>query len=262
MAYQPIVAGTGLVAWNFLQRTMDTQIAAFQESPEISRDVDYFTENIGKIENAEDLVADRRLLTVALGAFGLDADIDSAFFIKTILAEGSQADDSLANKMADSRYVEFAEAFGFGDIGGPWHKSENFAAKMTEAHTTRQFEIAVGEQNESLRFAMNAARSLEEISVNASSDNTKWFSILGSAPLRSVMETTFNLPTSFGALDLDKQLEVFRGRMTKLTGDGEISQFVSSEARDTLVQRYLMMDQISEITTYSSQEIALTLLSY
>ena len=158
--------------------------------------------------------------------------------------------------------MALAEDFGFGDLGGPWHKSDSFVANIKEQYTTRQFEIAVGEQDESLRLALNAVRELEEISVSGSSDTTKWFSVLGSPPLRSVMEQTFNLPSSFGALDLDKQLEVFRGRMEKLTGDSEISQFVGEDAQQKLVDRYLIMSQINTSQGLSGGQIALTLLQY
>lgn len=262
MTFQPIVAGTGLVAWNFLQRTMDTQTKAFEASPQISRDLDYFAENIGKVETAEDLSNDRRLMRVALGAYGLDDDLNNTYFMKTILEEGSQAPDALANKLADKRYLEFAKDFGFGDLGGPWHKTSSFADNIKEAYTTRQFEKAVGEQDESIRLAMNAVRELQDLAVNGTSDNTKWFSVLGNPPLRNVMEATFNLPQSFGTLDLDKQLEVFRGRMEKLTGDSEIGQFVSEDAQQKLVDRYLIMSQINNTQGMSGGQIALTLLSY
>ena len=76
------------------------------------------------------------------------------------------------------------------------------------------------------------------------------------------MEQTFNLPSSFGALDLDKQLEVFRGRMEKLTGDSEISQFVGEDAQQKLVDRYLIMSQINTSPGLSGGQIALTLLQY
>lgn len=262
MAYQPIIAGSGLVGWSFLQRTMETQTTTFEKSAVLLRDTEYFAANIGAIDTAEELVADRRLLAVALGAFGLDDDINSQFFVKTILEEGTLADDSLANKMADSKYVEFSKAFGFGDYSTPSNKVSTFADKIIDKYNTRQFEIAVGEQDESIRLAMNAVRELETLANNSSSDNTKWFSVLGSSPLRSVMETTFGLPESIGLLDLDKQVEILRGRMEKLTGDSEISQFASEETREKIVQRYLLMSQMAEVTVSTSSQIALELLQY
>mgnify|MGYP006142551315 FL=1 len=80
--FQPIVPSGGLVGWRFLQRTYESQADNFNQSTQLQRDTEYFRENIASISNAEDLVADRRLLTVALGAFGLDADLGNKFFIK------------------------------------------------------------------------------------------------------------------------------------------------------------------------------------
>lgn len=262
MSFQPMIVGSGLAAWGFLQRTMETQTELFESSPTITRDVDYFAENIGNVETAEDLVSDRRLLSVALGAFGLDEDINNTFFVRKILEEGTEASDSLANRLADKSYLAFAEAFGFGDSGGANTKSAELSLQIQEDYKTRQFEAAVGEQDESLRLALNAVRELEEIANNGSSDNAMWFTVMGSAPLRSVMETTFGLPSSFGSLDLDKQLETFRSRMENLTDNSEISQFSGEDAREQIVQRYLLMSQIGDVQAYSSEQIALTLLSY
>ena len=46
----------------------------FTKSIELKRDTEYFQEKISSITSAEELVSDRRLLTVALGAFGLQDD--------------------------------------------------------------------------------------------------------------------------------------------------------------------------------------------
>jgi hypothetical protein len=72
MTFQPLIPLAGYSGWAFLNRTMDSQKSAFNESNEIKRDTEYFKENIGSVESAEDLMSDRRLLSVALGAFGLD----------------------------------------------------------------------------------------------------------------------------------------------------------------------------------------------
>ncbi|CUH51368.1 DUF1217 domain-containing protein [Shimia marina] len=262
MTYQPIVVGSGLVAWNFMQRTMETQTTAFENSAVVQRDLDYFAENIGKVESAEDLVNDRRLLRVALGAYGLDDDLNNKFFVQKILSDGTQADDALSNRLADKRYREFSEAFGFGDLGGPWHKTPSFVENIKEDYLARQFETAVGNQDENLRFAMNAMRELDDIALSGQSDNTNWFTVMGNPPLRKVFETAFGLPTEFGSLDLDKQLDTFRERLEDLTGNGEISQFVGTDTREAIVERFLLMSEIGNVSVASSGQIALTLLSY
>jgi len=104
MTFQPIIPLTGYTGWRFLQRTLDNQKSAFENDATIQRATEYFKENIGKVQNAEDLVSDRRLLSVALGAFGLDDDIDNKFFIQKILEEGTFDDSSLANRLSDSAF--------------------------------------------------------------------------------------------------------------------------------------------------------------
>ena len=89
MSYSPILPVSGYGGWAFLKRTMATQTAAFNASGELKRDEDYFRARIGKINSAEELVADRRLLKVALGAFGLDADINSKAFVQNVLEDGT-----------------------------------------------------------------------------------------------------------------------------------------------------------------------------
>lgn len=67
MTFQPVIPYGGMAGWAFLQRTQSAQQEAFDDNPVIQRDTEYFLKNIGKISTAEDLVNDRRLLSVALG---------------------------------------------------------------------------------------------------------------------------------------------------------------------------------------------------
>ena len=86
--FQPVIPSGGISGWRFLQRTYDAQLETFGQSAQIQRETDHFKEKIAGITTAEDLVADRQLLTVALGAFGLSDDIDNKFFIKKMLECG------------------------------------------------------------------------------------------------------------------------------------------------------------------------------
>lgn len=260
MTFQPIIPATGLVGWKFLERTQDAQIKAFSNSPAILTDTQYFTENIGKIDTAEDLVADRRLLRVALGAFGLQDDIDNKFFIKKILEEGSLNTDSLANKLSDERYKDLTRAFGF-DLGVPRSKISDFASNITAQYRQMQFEVAVGEQDDSMRQAMNASRALSDLVTAGTSETTKWFEIMGNPPLRSVFETALGLPDAFAQLDLDRQLEVFQDRSNSQLGIDSLSELADPEVLDKLVQRFLLRSQIESYqSSISSGSIALMLL--
>ncbi|MEM9370573.1 MAG: flagellar protein, partial [Pseudomonadota bacterium] len=89
--FAPILPATGLVGFKLLEQTQTVQREIFDRQPEIARDTDYFRETIATVQSAGALVEDRRLLRVALGAFGLDEEIDKRAFIRKILEEGTEA---------------------------------------------------------------------------------------------------------------------------------------------------------------------------
>ncbi|KGB83617.1 flagellar protein [Rhodovulum sp. NI22] len=262
MSFLPVVPMGGYAGWRFLERTIETQKAAHDEAAAMKRDTAYFRENIGKVTSAEALVADHRLLSVALGAFGLDDDIGNMFFIQKILSDGTQSDDALANKIADKSYRKFSEAFGFGDFAVPNTQLSDFPDRIIAAYQTRQFEIAVGDQNADMRLALHMTRELGTLASADSGDDTKWYSVMGSEPLREVFETAFGLPDSFAALDIDKQMEVFRTRTERAFGDGEISQFSDPEKMDELLRLFLVRSELAASAAgFSPAQTALTLLS-
>lgn len=260
MSFQPIIAGSGLVAWNLLQRTMETQTRAHDASAEIVRDTDYFAAKIGEINTAEELVSDRRLLRVALGAFGLQDDLDNRYFITRILADGTVRDDALANKLTDGRYKEMSAAFGFGNAATPLSKISDFPEKIIARYRRQQFEVAVGQQDDNLRLALNAERALQDLAGQSSSLNTKWLRIMGNPPLRQVFETALGMPASFGQLDIDRQLEMFKDRADSQLGSADIAQFAKPENVTKLVQKFLLRAQVEEIQAASTGNIAVSLL--
>lgn len=243
MSFTPLVPMGGYAGWAFLKRTMETQQQAFQAAPVLQRDEEYFREKIGSISSAEELVADRRLLKVALGAFGLDADINNKFFVKKVLEDGTLDKTDLANRLSDKQYLAMSQAFGFGDYTTPRTKMSDFADGILDKYRTRQFEIAVGEQNSDMRLAMNAARELPALAEKTTSDNAKWYSIMGSEPLRKVFQGAFGLPASFAAIDIDQQLGVLKDKAASVFGDSSAAQFSDPETVDKLIRRFMALSQ-------------------
>lgn len=260
MSFQPVVPFGGSAGWAFLQRTKAAQKEAFDASPVITRETQYFAEKIGGVKTAQDLVADRTLLKVALGAFGLDGDIDNKAFVAKILGEGVLSGDGLANRLTDKRYFAMAKAFGF-DLGTPSTVLSTFPGEITSAYKTRQFETAVGEQDQDMRLAMGLERDLTAIAEKDVSNDAKWFEIMGNPPLRKVFETALNLPASFGAIDLDQQLEVLKDRSTRAFGSSDVARFAETGGQDELIRRFFALSEIAAAgPVASSASVALSLL--
>lgn len=260
MTFQPYVPTGGLAGWRFLQATIDTQKAAFERAPLRQRDLDYFAEKIGEVRTPEDLIGDFRLLSVALGAFGLSDDIGSKFLIRKVLEEGTLERDALANRLSDKRYREFSKAFGFGDFPTPNTVLSDFPDKIAARYADQAFEKAVGETNETMRLALNAQREFVAVAEGAESERTKWFTILGTPPLRKVLEGAFGLPLSFGALDIDKQLEVFQRRSREEFGAESLAELAEPETMARLLDRYTAISGLTEFGGSSGFTPALVLL--
>jgi len=260
MNFAPVLPLSGLSGWALLARTFERQSDLFNKSPQIVRDTDYFEQTIGKITTAEDLVSDRRLLRVALGAFGLQEDIDSRAFVRAILEGGTINEDSLANRLADDRYKQLAEAFAFADRPIPRTQLSTFGSEITEKFRRREFEVAVGDQDQSLRLALNARRELGDIAGDDAAEDTRWFRILGNTPLRRVFEVALGLPESFAQADLDRQLDEIKSRAARQLNIGSLSDLADTDVQEQLLRRFLLRDQMASINVQSSQSIALTLL--
>ena len=260
MSFSPILPFGGFSGWAFLKRTMPSQRAASDATAVMKRDDDYFRKNIGKVNSAEDLVADRRLLQVALGAYGLEGDINNKYFIKKVLADGTLKEGALSGRLANKQYEKLSAAFGFGDFSTPRNKLSDFADKTLKLYKERQFETAVGEQNGDYRLALNAERELPEIAKKSSSEDTLWYSVLGNIPLRRVFEGALGLPKSFGTIDLDQQLATMKTRLEARTGSNSLRQFSDPDKVQSLVRRFLVQSDVVTAAGQSSQSSALELL--
>ena len=248
MSFTPTIPTGGLAGWRFLERTAESQRAAFDKGAALGREIAYFKEKIGTVSSAEALVKDRRLLTVALGAFGLDGEIDKKFFVRKVLEGGTDDPRSMANRLSDPNYRKLAAAFGFGNAGGGQNAKAGFAEAIVEQYKIRKFESAVGEVNNSMRLAMNFRREIGSLAAG-SSDNTFWYGVLGSKPLREVVQTALGLPKEFARIDVDRQKDTIRQRMGSAFGDGSAAFFKEPANVEKVITRFLARAQIAEMAS-------------
>ena len=261
MSYQPIIPSNGIVGWNFLQATYDKQFETFTQDAVLQRETDYFIENIGDVKSAEDLMSNPRLLAVALDAFGLGEDIYKKAYIEKILTDGTSADDALANRLGDDRYVQLSEAFGFGPGDTVKTGSAEDMANLVFTNKVQAFEEAVGEQEESMRVALYGQREIVNLANDGSSVNTQWFNVMGQSALREMFEVALGLPKSLSQIDLDQQLETFKSRSERLFGTDDISDFSDPDLMKKLVNTYLAREQLTSFDlSQSSGATALMLL--
>lgn len=232
----------GVTGYKFLQRTGARQQATMEQSAYYKREVEYFRENIGKADTAEKLVKDRRLLGIAVGAFGLSDEINKTFFIKKVLEEGTDETNSFANRLNSTQFKEMTDAFGYGNASGIRINDPEFADNIIKKFSQQSFEAAVGEQNSDLRLALNFERRIPDINNTAAG----WFQIMGDPPMRKVLETALGLPTEFAKLDIDKQREVIEDKVSARYGSKTPDVLSDPANMDDLIRRFLVRQQIND----------------
>ncbi len=244
MPIQPFIPSQGLAGWKFLQTTLDKQVETFNKSPDLQLDLDYFNENAGDVETLDDLMGDRRLLTVALGAFGLGEEINKGAYVRKILEEGTESRTSFANRLGNTDYLAFAKNFAV-DSEGKMSISDDLKTLVSEAYQERRFEVEVGNIDNSLRLSLNFKREIQAYAGQGVSEKAGWFRVLGSVPMRTVVEGAFNLPSEFSALDVDKQVEILTDKAQQKFGTKSIDAFLDPNNVEDTINQYLLREQIS-----------------
>ncbi len=259
MTFSPIIPVGGLGGWNFLNRTIERQTEVFDRSPEIVRDLEYFSKAIKNVSTLDDFMSDRRILKVALGSVGLSEEINKSAFVRKILEEGTGS-GSFARRLGNTDYVVLAEIFSFS--GQEFKPSDEMVEQVSRQYKDNMFEESLGEVDNDMRLALNFKREISNIADLDLSQEGGWFRVLGSLPLRAVMEDAFNLPGEFSQIDLDKQVEVMSDKAKQIFGSSDVKVFRDPQVVESAIQKFQLKRQIEKFSsTTSSSAAALSLLS-
>ncbi len=244
MAFAPVIPLSGLGGWRFLENTQERQQTLFNRSPDLQREVDYFKDNINNISSSAELVGDRRLLAVALGAFGLSDEINKQAFVRKVIDGGTFDSLSFANRLGNSKYIKFAETFSFGNDGG-FVPTTNRINDIADNFLSTQFEEAVGDVDNTMRLALNFKREMGALAEQDLPLNIGWFRAMGSQPIRAVLESAFNLPAEFSQIGLDQQKEILMAKANKFFGGESINVFSKPEVLNDMIRRFHLQEQIN-----------------
>ena len=210
-------------AWAILQRQGDSLATRFAAQKGNQADMARFRQRAAEITSVDELMRDRRTLTVVLEAFQLEGEIDKRAVIRKLLTEDPTDGASFANRMVDPRYRQISAAFG-GRTGAPLG-SGALVEKVVRAAVTNRFEKAAGDGNSGLREALYFQRSIAQVgSIPA---------LMSDTALTAVVKGALGLPSAFGLLDYERQRDMLAKRLDPTT-------FTDAKAMGKLVQRYLV----------------------
>ncbi|MDO5642804.1 MAG: DUF1217 domain-containing protein [Paracoccus sp. (in: a-proteobacteria)] len=261
MSFSVLTGGGGLAGWAFLNRTGDRQRELVANEGAVKVSAAHFRKNIGSVKSADDLLSDYRMLKVTLGAFGLQGDLANKAFIRKILESDLSDKGSLANRLSDKSYLRLAESFGLGAGSENMISKAGFADGIISRYVEREFEARVGESDDKLRLALNARRELAGMADRSSTNDTKWYEVLGNSRLRKVFEGAFGFGSSYGKLPIDRQLKEFKAAAAKMFGTDNMAQFAGAHNVEKLMRNYLVRSSIETGAATNRYATALTLLS-
>ncbi|MGX7707011.1 DUF1217 domain-containing protein [Methylobacterium sp. Gmos1] len=121
-----------LTSYMLLSRNLATSLQRKGNDPIVARETTYYQANIGKVKSVDDFLADQRLYSYAMKAFGLEDMTYAKAFMRKVLTEGTTDSTAFANRLADERYVAFAKAFDFT----PGPTATGTDATLTDASQT------------------------------------------------------------------------------------------------------------------------------
>lgn len=243
MTYVPSLAATGYAGWKSLQRSLARQTEAFGAQPSVKKSIEHFRVAIDAVKEPADIIKDRRLLSVALGAFGLDSEIDKKAIIRRVITEGVDDPKSFANRINDPRWRAFAQAFSFSR-GTPAFTNafkDAIAARFVE----RGLETAIGDVDPAMRLALNFRRDIAPIAAGGNVERIGWLQVMGSRPLRAVIESAFNLPSSLASIDLERQADILSEKSAALFGDASPRAFLNPDNVEVALRRFFAREAVN-----------------
>ncbi|HET7410758.1 MAG TPA: DUF1217 domain-containing protein [Paracoccaceae bacterium] len=171
----------------------------------MERATEHYLEKIVDVHSIEDFLADERVFSYAMTAFGLGEMTYAKAFVRKILEEGVDDSASLANRLADGRYREFAEAFNFARYGETTTSFGRTQEGTVDRYVRQALEVDAGRQNEGVRLALYFERKTAEIDSP--------MDILADPALLRVVQTATGLSPLTSAADIDRQAEMITARL-------------------------------------------------
>jgi hypothetical protein len=173
---------------------------------EADKDAVYYQKNIANIESVKDLLADRKLVDIALVAKGLDPAKVTTADLRKMFDSDLNNPKSFVNTQKDPRFAELVASFNFDDDGeiarlpkfGPQTRDQFMETQRKYLQQT--LETQQGESNPGVRLALYFERKAPSI--------TSAYDLLADKALSEVFRTIFSLPDEVGAMDIDQQAKV------------------------------------------------------
>ena len=218
---------------NNINRSMDQTLA----KPDVQRDTDYYLAHIGEVKSIDDFIGNYRLFSYAMKAFGLSDMTYAKAFMRKVLTDGVSDSASFANKLSDTRYLEFATAFDFAGQGEDVTAAAAATSGTVSKYVRQTLEEDAGATDDGVRLALYFERKAPSI--------TNAYQILADPALLKVAQTALGISSLTGSADVDKQAAM-------LSNGIDFSDFQDIGKLRTFIQRFSTMYDSQNDTSSTS----------
>jgi hypothetical protein len=204
---------------------------------------EYYSQTIDTIKSADELLADKRLVTYIKKAFGFEGETISDQTLKQALTSDLFEKKSFVNVAPNTKFRELAAAFNFTADGAAKRVSMGEAQDQDDLVRTQDLfirqtmEETAGEQNEGVRLALYFQRKASTI--------TSAYSILADKALLEVVLTALGLPDSVAQADVDTQAKMLTKRL-------DFADFKDPAKVEKFLARYAALHDVDNPQTTSS----------
>ena len=219
-----------LTVYKLFAADAERTLADISRRPMVSREVEYYSQRIEKIDSAEELVSDTRALNFIMRAYGLEELSYAKALVRKVLEEGVDDPDALANRMTDVRFKDLASDFNFARYGDTTTTFERTRSGVIDKYLVQTMELDAGSQNDGARLAMYFERRAGDIK-NA-------YDILADPALLQVVQTIFQLPVQMSFRPIEDQADMINNRLN-------IEELADPHKVEEMITRFLPLWDIA-----------------
>jgi len=229
--------------WALLQNNTAPIEAAYAADSSSASDIAYFKSVASTLTTPDALLKNYRALSFVATAYGLGTEVDQTAILKKLMTQDPNATTSLAQQLSDNNYRVFANAMSTW-TPPPFSTAAGINAAIA-GYQQHSFDTSVGTDSTSLQSALYFTQNAKGLTLLSQ--------IMSDPALLNVVTTSLGIPAAFGNLSYDQQVAILKPRV-------DMTQFATTAGVASMVNKYLAMDQLNQITsgaTASSPLLAL-----
>lgn len=236
---------TTAASYRMISSNLTRSLEVEAEKPTTAREAAYYLENIDDIKSIDGFLKDDRIFRFAMKAFGLSDMSYAKAFMRKMLTEGIDSNESFANQFSDQRYRDFVKTFNFKQYGETTTIFTDARQGVVDRFVRQSLEESAGASNEGVRLALYFERKASSI--------TNAYSILADKALLKVVQTALGLSPTTGLADIDTQAKMIEAKL-------DIEDLKDPEKLKDFLNRFTTMWEVSNPSSGSPVTTAATLI--